>query len=687
MAGKITKRELSNELSTDINSRIKFVTDNTSNIEIPGVDEKLNDINTKYDEVTSQLELVNNYVKCSEIGLDTLDDGINNFIKLKNYIENTAKDIYINIDNNYKINVQSAIILNRNICLYSDKMYGFDFCKSTGTLFEISANIDNIKINNISLINNTNIEPLVIFGCKNEYYFNTIKTNGCYFKGGIRSFNFLSKLSNPHLVKYGIGEFYFVNNTCEDIYFSFIQLNDIPHKNITCSNNTIKNWSYKFLSSFISNSHPYIDEMFKVKQNIYVNNNVAICDDNWIHSDTSAEPVYYTLSIIESDFYEYKNNYVEGMKTYDNVPLYDTYASAKRVIHENNIYKNNCVFYENTKTVLLKAKTGDSRLFKNNTYIVEESWFNNFSKGINCRHTLYDIHGEAEIQKYVIEGISVNVINLFLQESRRNVKEFIIKDNIIKAKNITNHLVVSSGDSIIIIDNNVIESEEDTTLTNVYKLVSTITSTETPIDKLIITNNKCYGMFRYGLEQCNCKELIIENNTFNSYDDTMTIITYSNIDNVISYNNKMYNDKYNIRGYNRVSMKKCNSQTYFNSNKIGFVGDLNLFPLKSETLASDKYYIIKIKSLLNDGEEKDSICNFKITNQDGLNRINFYDNNSSDVYATIGTTEKHGVSIKQSGESNINFIISNTTTSCTIRFVATSVLTNVIQSTVQLYIF
>lgn len=298
---------------------------------------------------------------------------------------------------------------------------------------------------------------------------------------------------------------------------------DIPVTYCEITNNTIKNFSYRFLCIGITNEIPYEDKLYDNIRSLKVENNNVVCEDDWWGETTPGS--YYTFVSYEGDEVIYNNNYVEGMKTKEDVALYDAYLSARLVNYTNNTWKNNiCFTNNNVNNTLLKAKSGGNkpliRNYVNNTFIVEEQFAKRVGQSSNNLF-VYFISLDKHADSYNIKDNLFDVYELRFPASSISISNFSFCGNTVKAKKASGNLALLrsskefSIDSVDISDNTIdIGSESENSFT-LFTMIDNNTG-EDSIKKVNVNNNRINGLRGYIFYEVRADELSFCNNVLKS---------------------------------------------------------------------------------------------------------------------------------------------------------------------------
>ena len=124
-----------------------------------------------------------------------------------------------------------------------------------------------------------------------------------------------------------------------------------------------------------------------------IENNIVINDDDYIFNSTAPEDndSYYCFALVEGKLMNYKNNYIEGIKSQSVTALYDLYFNGETIYYENNTWKNNlCFNIGKINAVLMKSKGTVNRYYSNNNFIIEKEFITKHSVDEKALWVMFD---------------------------------------------------------------------------------------------------------------------------------------------------------------------------------------------------------------------------------------------------------------------------------------------------------
>lgn len=616
-------------------------------------------IEEKYTErlngIDSSLEDTTRYVKCSDLGLQVMDNGENNFIKLKDAVK---RNVAILVDGIYKIKVLETINFANDLIIkgIEDKC-GFTILNNT-PLFSSNINHLNIDIDKISILNSNanDVAKLFVFDNK-TIKLTSVRIENCEFIGNLWCFSYVGDITlNPDEVDYGINEFIFKYNKIKNCRGSFVRLNDIPHFLVDIEYNEVENWDYTLFYVGRTAGHSYRDAIMKSKKDIIIKHNRAFCTDDWWHN-VDYTGSYFTFAVALSQKLIYEFNHVEGMKSKKDLGMYDIYSNSENVYYKNNTFKNNVIFdisVENSHRILMKAKSGMGvRVYKDNKFIVEEDFIiKNGGNPLELNFKLYDINDETE--EWNIDGNEINVPFISLQTSTNILHRFKFFNNIIKAKKIINFLVASSYESCdVYIKDNTFNIDDKTSY---FSLVRSFT--DTFYNNVIISNNNILGYINYPLYTVNCRKLLLDNNYLesnNSSNTGVTLISGGFYDEIIISNLKLKSNN-QTRLFNSAQIMDVsisfNTVTSQYKDSGGFY-NLKYFKDYNNVLSDKLYYVLELE-LLTKSTKYVGKASFEVSSEGGKNYIAFIDKTTS-LQAKYIISSFNDVSNGEGNNKNVKF--------------------------------
>ena len=486
---------------------------------------------------------------------------------------------------------------------------------------------------------------------------NTIKTTNCIFEGNFSYFRFKGTLTtNPDELEYGLNSFIFNNNIIKNTYKDFIWLIDIPYKIVEIQYNEIINFTSIFANLGTSNEHEYTNELTKAKENVIIKYNHVYCEpDCW--NDTSG--YYYCFVLVEGYKCEYAHNIVEGLKSEVETALYDAYLSTDYVFYYNNIWKNNIVFVNTCLTnSMLKSKHGcEKKEYKNNIFILEESFLNDCSKTIDdINLKLYD---NVDSGGFIIDNNIIKSPKLMCQTST-STGDIVFTNNTIEVGQWINSALAFPQNQNVTISNNNITIKNG----NFYLVKSAYDLTYT-IPKLIVKDNILnLNTENYLILNVVANNTIFSGNLINIESDLNTsLFNFCNFGNLIGTNN-ILKSKNNVGIF--PSMYKDSDLDFdierqSNNNNTNTSDNIDFSQYKNNAINSEITFVIDCEVIYNNNKYSGTII-FKIYNENNKNYIEF--NNGSILKSAMFTDENRNAEIKFSDDIPLLLKFYNTNDSC-----------------------
>ena len=332
-------------------------------------------------------------VECSQLGMIANDDaqGRKNMTILLDALRSGTN---ILVDNKYYLNGvgTSAIIENDIVIVGITDNAELSFTKTTMTQSNfIRVAGSYILMRKIRLTSMQN-EAVFAFRIIDAHKIETMALENCYFEGPIRlvTWQFTGNVyPDPDMHNYGMENFKFLNNTCNNINKSLIAFSDVPIRHSQIRKNEIRNFSHIFYNNQITNTNVHVDKLAPQMTYLEVKDNTVINDVSWDGNEIGINyvPTYHCFIFFEGNKCDYKNNHVEGLHLFDQrTAVYDAYLSCIDLEYENNYWKNNTNFISDTTYTagrqLMKCKDSPrldgyknvKRVCRHNTFILEKSY-------------------------------------------------------------------------------------------------------------------------------------------------------------------------------------------------------------------------------------------------------------------------------------------------------------------------
>ncbi|MCG1024380.1 hypothetical protein [Dehalobacter sp.] len=274
------------------------------------------------------------------------------------------------------------------------------------------------------------------FTIRDGHKMDKVIIENCYFSGHLRLLTWAFTnytYINPEVTNYGITEFKFNFNKCENIknrYNGFIFFDSVPITYAELVHNNINNFTMIFYSNGVQNADT--GNLYQLQQAermayLKVADNLVINNLNWDGIPSPLTNSYHCFILFEGNRCEYLNNRVEGLHAFDvsNMGLYDAYLSCWDLLYEGNYWKNNIHFKaDKDYNDLMKSKSYNKssyldtkRVYRNNTFIVEEPYCADINTANSLSRTLDElwvnlVWFQAELESVWIEGNTVDVYEL-----------------------------------------------------------------------------------------------------------------------------------------------------------------------------------------------------------------------------------------------------------------------------------
>ena len=453
------------------------------------------------------------------------------------------------IDDTYYIGTPSEELTSRNVEIIGTETGELISTIDLSTILLSPDNLDNLTIKNTKFTNlNKDRNFLIVYNSeRSNAKVKTVSIENCTFKGNISLYRQYGDTTlDPNITDYGIGSFTFYNNKVYDTGLSFIVLNDVPVTYCKVNDNAIKNFNYTFLNISITNAIPHEQELYNHIKYLEVDKNTVICEDNWWGKTSLGS--YYAFVLYEGTEVLYDGNYIEGMKTLEDIALYDAYLSAEIVNYTNNTWKNNICFADDKRNnTLLKSKGGGEkplkRNYSNNTFIVEENFAERLGQSKdNLKVDFISLTQYAEY--YIIDNNNFDVYDIRFPKSSLMIGNYTFSNNTVKAKKGSGKLAIvrlkdDYSTSKIEVMNNNIEIDERTD--EPFTLVRVIDNREISsdiIDSVVVNNNRITALFGYLFHGIKANYLEFKNNEIVDVTNRNTNLIYnSDFKNTEVFNN------------------------------------------------------------------------------------------------------------------------------------------------------
>lgn len=483
--------------------------------------------NGKWANIVHNVEVNSSWLGCKYNSLESARTNYTNLLKAINYNQTVIinGDLYIeqNGDN---------VVISENLILKGKDNAKLILCTNLEKMdwFLINKNLKNLSFTDLEVkFNGTAERTSVLFAIDGM-----IKVNNCDIENCVFNINTNGRLmwwSNynynikPDLSLHGFDVFNLKNNTFNNILNSFIVLSDVIHREFNIINNKINNFYYNFISNGTANESPFSEELTNNKLLVNVYNNTVINDDNFI-LNAGENQSYYCFVLFEANVINYKNNYIEGIKSQDIAPLYDAYFGGNYLYYENNTWKNNLCFNINKDNYqMMKSKEVVNKYYRNNTYIIEEEWLNKFNVDEKAR--IVSLEQQTSLSNnIVVDNNYIDVYSLQFNTSSQAITNYSFTNNKINCKKWTAQpfLLGYSNEKIAnsdyIVKNNILNLGEGSNTQSFFQTFSGYTLNSI-YRNIAIENNSFYFYFNDSVKIFYCigfdtfgKNVSINNNSF-----------------------------------------------------------------------------------------------------------------------------------------------------------------------------
>ena len=435
---------------------------------------------------------------CKYNSLESARTNYTNLLKAINYNQtiNITGDLYIEQNGGNVVTSENLILKGKDkakliLCTNFEKTDWFLVNKNLKNLYCTDLEVKfNEKVTSISVL-------FAIDGM--------IKVNSCNIENCIFNINTSGRLMwwrnantniKPDLSLHGFDIFNINNNIFNNILNTFIFLDDVIFREFNVMSNKVNNFYYTFIHYAITNSNSFSSEISKNRIISNIINNTIINDDTFI-LNKGEEADYYCFILLEGNIINFKNNYIEGIKSQDKAILYDSYFGGNYLYYENNTWKNNLCFNslkENAE--LMKSKSVVNKYYKNNNYIIEEEWLNKFNVTEDGRWVSLDQQTSLS-DNVVIDNNYIDVYTLKFNTAAQSITNYKLTNNKINSKYFDKNILIlgnsnekiSTSDYIVrnnifnvgknIKDGSFFQAYNDNPINSIYR-------------KIVIENNSIY---------------------------------------------------------------------------------------------------------------------------------------------------------------------------------------------------
>jgi len=420
--------------------------------EFPDPNKKIDEVGEQLDNKFGMLSSSQPGVSCKSLGMvpDDSNKALSNYTILLNAVKQGSK---ILVDGTYYVQSPYTVADTNNQVTADISIVGNNKAKSKlislgGRFFNAKGKVlvESITIDCASTTSLTYFVSLVA-PYRTEI---TLKNN--YVKGNVRmvdssipiNYDFVANDCGISKLTIEDNEFYDVYNSTGSRYI--FKLNDTPITITYLRDNKVTNFSYVFFYNGISNGNTSTNYIYNSCKKFYITGNIVINEDSYDPTVKNGgfQGGYFCFCLTEAYTTECKNNTFEGFHIFDapNTVVYDNYFSVTELIYENNTWKNIVNFTADIQYVdIMKSKMGSStdaltRTYRKNTYIVEPSYADRFSKDRFMLRKQIDTYQEW-MDKVIIEDNLFDMYTLSFNRFRYT-KEYIFNKNTVRTYTIEN---------------------------------------------------------------------------------------------------------------------------------------------------------------------------------------------------------------------------------------------------------
>ena len=481
-------------------------------------------VNGLYANILHNGKINSSWFGCKYNSLESTRTNYANLLKAINYNQavNITGDLYIEQNGDNVVTSENLILKGKDkakliLCTNFEKTDWFLINKNLKNLYCTDLEVKfNEKVTSIS----------VLFAIDGMIKFNSCNIENCIFNintsGRLMQWRNANTNIKPDLSLHGFDIFNINNNIFNNILNTFIFLDDVIFREFNVMSNKVNNFYYTFIHYAITNSNSFSSEISKNRIISNIINNTIINDDTFI-LNKGEEADYYCFILLEGNVINFKNNYIEGIKSQDKAILYDSYFGGNYLYYENNTWKNNLCFNPLKENVeLMKSKSVVNKYYKNNNYIIEEEWLNKFNVTEDGRWVSLDQQTSLS-DNVVIDNNYIDVYALKFNTAAQSITNYKLTNNKINSKYFDKNILVlghsnekiSTSDYIVrnnifnvgknIKDGSFFQAYNDNPINSIYR-------------KIVIENNSIYfstdtaffaissGLFG--------KDVVIKNNNF-----------------------------------------------------------------------------------------------------------------------------------------------------------------------------
>ncbi|MGL5328200.1 MAG: phage tailspike protein [Peptostreptococcaceae bacterium] len=268
--------------------------------------------------------------------------------------------------------------------------------------------------------------------------------NGAKLTGRVRFIYESSNTLNPSVSKYGVETVWLENISVENTLESLMYFDNMPYDLINVSSVKVRNFSKVFLSSAISNNHPYAKELQLSQRLMSVSGNNVLNDDNWWTTSSNTESSLYGGFIFhEGSVLRYHNNTINGIKSRRQASdagkscttAYWLYMGGiDSYVHDNDI--KNCFHFGSldNPNVAFKLKNTTNLHAHDNKYSFDGDWLSRIGESLIGSKDYHVIHDVEPGKLFFDVELHDNLIELIADTYpvNCNASKYYFRDNVVR---------------------------------------------------------------------------------------------------------------------------------------------------------------------------------------------------------------------------------------------------------------
>ena len=346
------------------------------------------------------------------------------------------------VDDYYYIKPTATRLINSPVSIYSrslDSKGTLNFTAIIAGGWLAFGSIDYFKIDGVRVISPAGITGSLTTVQSDTSLIDLFQLTNNYFSMDARFFyaNY-STTVDPTVTRYGINNFK-VNSNEFDKPRAWMFITNMPHQLFEFKHNTISNMSALFVN-ISRGSHSFPGKLKSVMKRAEIEYNTVINDDSFFATGNVVGGYCTPLLYEGGGHCNYRFNHVEGIKTTEDVAVYDCYINTGSLDSFKNTCKNNIgMFSGKTHNMLMKSKGTYKSSYRNNKFIVERDFIERHNAQAVGWVQLYEIDSFAASNSNRFEAVDneIDVYEIIGQTVASPFLNLIFKSNKIKAKNMT----------------------------------------------------------------------------------------------------------------------------------------------------------------------------------------------------------------------------------------------------------